>query len=102
MNDYLPKLLRPFHPSNISFLPGATKGDRALALAYADLRAYMNRLDEVCGADWSVEYEPWGDNRIICRLTIGGVTRSSTGESDKESENFSSDRRTRARPIEII
>ena len=46
----------------------------------------MNRLDEVCGSDWSVAYEPWGEDRIICRLTIAGVTRSSTGETTNESE----------------
>jgi hypothetical protein len=46
----------------------------------------MNRLDEVCGHDWSVSYEPWGDSRIICRLTIAGTIRSSTGETSAESE----------------
>jgi hypothetical protein len=82
----LEDLRKPFHPSQIIWKPGAVKGDRALALAYADLRAYMNRLDEVCGSDWSVAYEPWGEDRIICRLTIMGVTRSSTGEATNESE----------------
>lgn len=82
----LDELRKPFHPSAITWKPGAVKGDRALALAYGDLRAYMNRLDEVCGSDWSVAYEPWGDDRIICRLTIADVTRSSTGETNAESE----------------
>lgn len=86
MNDILKELAKPFHPSNITWKPGAVKGDRALALAYADLRAYMTRLDEVCGADWSVEYEPWGVDRIICKLTIGGSTRSSTGEMGAQDE----------------
>lgn len=86
LNELLDQLRRPFHPSNVIWKPGAVKGDRALALAYADLRAYMNRLDEVCGSDWSVSYEPWGQDRIICRLTILGVTRSSTGETTNESE----------------
>jgi hypothetical protein len=80
------ELRKPFHPSQVTWRPGAVKGDRALALAYADLRAYMNRLDEVCGLDWSVQYEPWGEDRIICQLTIAGVTRSSTGETTNESE----------------
>ena len=80
------ELRKPFHPSNVTWKPGAVKGDRALALAYADLRAYMNRLDEVCGYDWSVAYEPWEGGRIICQLTIMDVTRSSTGESNKESD----------------
>lgn len=82
----LQELAKPFLPSQVSWKPGAVKGDRALALAYGDLRAYMNRLDEVCAGDWSVEYMPWGADRIICKLTIAGVSRSSTGESTKESE----------------
>lgn len=86
LQKILDDLRKPFHPSAVSWKPGATKGDRALALAYADLRAYMDRLDEVCGSDWSVAYEPWGDDRIICRLTIMGITRSSTGETTNESE----------------
>ena len=86
LQQVLDELRKPFHPSQITWKPGAVKGERALALAYADLRAYMNRLDDVCGSDWSVAYEPWGEDRIICRLTILGVTRSSTGETTNESE----------------
>lgn len=87
MDQILDELSKPFHPSRITWRPGALTGkrDKALALAYADLRAYQNRLDEVCGMDWSVSYTPWGD-RIICHLTINGITRSSTGEADSDSE----------------
>lgn len=86
MNDLLHRLAEPFAPEHLTWKPGmATKdGSKCLALAYADLRAYQERLDEVCGLDWSVEYQPWGDNRIIARLTIHGVTRSSTGEMGKQ------------------
>lgn len=86
LQQVLDDLRKPFHPSQITWKPGVVRGERALALAYADLRAYMNRLDEVCGSNWSVTYEPWGEDRIICRLTILGVTRSSTGETTNESE----------------
>lgn len=83
----LQQLSRPFHPSRVIWKPGALTGkkDKALGLAYADVRAYQNRLDEVCGLDWSVSYTPWGE-RIICHLTIGGVTRSSTGEADSDAD----------------
>ena len=86
-NQILAELSKPFHPSHITWRPGALTGkkDKALALAYADVRAYQNRLDEVCGMDWSVSYTPWGD-RIICHVTINGITRSSTGEPDSDSE----------------
>lgn len=87
MNQILEELSKPFHPSRITWRPGALTGkkDKALALACADLRAYQNRLDEVCGMDWSVSYTPWAE-RIICHLTINGITRSSTGEPDSDSE----------------
>lgn len=86
-NDILVKLAAPFHPARIIWKPGALNGkkDSALALAYADLRAYQSRLDEVCGMDWAVSYTPWG-NKIICHITINGITRSSTGEADSQSE----------------
>lgn len=87
IDEILKELSKPFHPSHVTWKPGVFNRDRtkALALAYADLRAYQNRLDEVCGMDWSVSYTPWGD-RIVCHLTIQGVTRSSTGEPDSQSE----------------
>jgi hypothetical protein len=87
MDAILKELSKPFHPVHITWKPGVFNRDKnkALALAYADLRAYQNRLDEVCGMGWSVSYTPWGD-RIVCHLTINGVTRSSTGEPDSQSE----------------
>lgn len=80
------ELRKPFHPSHVSWKAGAVKGERAMAMPYADLRAYMNRLDEVCGDAWEVAYEPWGSERIICKLTIADVTRCSTGEMGAQDE----------------
>lgn len=87
LNAAMIELRKPFHPTHVTWKPGALAkgGGKALALAYADLRAYQNRLDEVCGANWAVSYTPWGE-RIVCNLTIYGVTRSSTGEPDTQSE----------------
>lgn len=87
MNEILRDLSKPFHPARITWRPGALteNKEKALALAYADLRAYQDRLDDLCGLDWSVSYTPWGE-RIICHLTISGITRSSTGEADSEAE----------------
>lgn len=86
-NDLLKKLCLPFHPSVVYWKPGMVSQDskKALAMPYADLRAYQNRLDEVCGLDWAVTYTPWA-GRLICHLTIGGITRSSTGEPDGQAE----------------
>ena len=87
-NRILEDLAKPFDPARVEWKPGAISSDKkkALALAYADLRAYQNRLDEVCSMEWAVTYTPWGSDRVICHLTICGVTRSSTGEADSAAE----------------
>jgi hypothetical protein len=91
----LEQLRQPFPPDAISWLPGASKGDKCMAMAYADLRAYQERLDELMGLDWSVRYTFWGDNRIACELTLyvgdalgrrEEITRSSTGEMVAQDE----------------
>lgn len=93
INDKLNQLRRPFHPDAITFKPqGKSNAPTMAGLAYADLREYMERLDQVFGPDWSVSYEPWGIDRIIATVTVGGemgmaVSRSSTGETTSESEN---------------
>lgn len=88
MSDILNELKKPFHPAHVTWKPGAVTKDqtKACAMAYADLRAYQKRLDEVAGMDWSVTYTPWGETKVVCHLTINGVTRSSTGGSDSQSE----------------
>ncbi len=85
IDEIMKALKEPFPPGEIKFKPQATKGDRCMAIAYGDLRAYQNRLDAVAGSDWSVTYSPWGD-KIICHITLCGVTRSSVGEPDAQSE----------------
>jgi hypothetical protein len=88
MNDLMKQLSEPFEPQFITWKPGSTTKDGAkcLAMAYADLRAYQDRLDALCGFEWSVEYQPWGESRVIARLTINGVTRASTGEMDAQDQ----------------
>jgi hypothetical protein len=43
-------------------------------------RAFEDRLNSVCPGAWSVNFKPWGEDRIICELTIHEVTRSAIGE----------------------
>lgn len=88
MTDLLRQLAEPFPPEHITWKPGNTTkdGTKCMAMAYGDLRAYMERLDELCGLEWSVRYTPWQQERIICELTIRGVTRSSTGEYGTQDE----------------
>jgi hypothetical protein len=84
------ELAQPFPPDVIQFKPGATtrEGNKALGLAYADSRAYYDRLDQVAGADWSDDYEVSPDGqRVVCRLTVAGVTRCDVGECDAVDKN---------------
>lgn len=82
-HDLLERLAEPFDDNEIRYRAGATNRDKtkAIALAYADPRAYEDRLNTLVPGEWQVEFTPWGERRIICHLTIRGVTRSSTGES---------------------
>jgi|SaaInlV_200m_DNA_2_1039689.scaffolds.fasta_scaffold14094_2 hypothetical protein len=66
------KLKEPFDPKDIQWRAGSTSKDKttALALAYIDARAVMDRLDLVCGEEnWSDEYV-WEGDAYICRLSI--------------------------------
>jgi hypothetical protein len=86
--DIMDRLSEPFEPSKVEWKPQATSGNRALAIAYADARAYQDRLNEVAGADWTDEYQVLdGGAVVLCKLTIGGVTRSDIGEADPKDRN---------------
>lgn len=91
--DLAPQLTEPFNPKDVQWRAGSVSRDkkRAQALAYAEPRVYEDRLNEVLGANWEVTFEPWGDQRLTCTLTIWlenetgervAVRRSSTGEFD--------------------
>lgn len=71
---------------HISWRAGAVSKDkkRAQALAYAEPRTYMDALDALAPG-WQVDFIPWGENKLICRLSILGVVRSSTGEYEENA-----------------
>lgn len=81
-------LSQPFDAKDIEWRAGSTSRDkkRAQALPYADVRVYESRLDDVLGPNWSCSFVTWGEQRIICELTLtldgAPITRSSTGEFD--------------------
>jgi len=79
----LARLAEPFPTDQLKWRAGAVNRDKtkAIALAYAEPRSYEDRLNAVCPGAWHVDFQPWGEQRIICRLTIHALTRSSTGES---------------------
>jgi hypothetical protein len=64
-------LAAPFQRSEVKFRPGATSGNRALALGYVDARAIQDRLDDVLGVTgWQDEYECLPDGSVVCRLRL--------------------------------
>jgi hypothetical protein len=88
--EMMDALARPFPADAIQWKPGATNQDktRGLALAYVDLRHYIDRLNEVAGPDWSDDYEVQeGGKVVLCRLTIAGVPRSDVGEAAASDDN---------------
>lgn len=71
--EQLERLHDFFAPHDIHWKPFAVskKTGKALAGAYADNRAIMDRLDVVCGAaNWCNEFRPGPDGGIICGLSI--------------------------------
>jgi hypothetical protein len=64
-------LAAPFADSKVKFKPQVVKGNRALALAYVDVRAIMDRLDDVLGVEnWQDHYQLLPDNSVMCRLRL--------------------------------
>jgi Rad52/22 family double-strand break repair protein len=64
-------LSAPFADHEVKFKPQVVKGNRALALAYVDVRAIMDRLDDVLGVEnWQDHYQLLPDNSVMCRLRL--------------------------------
>ena len=88
--EMMRSLGEPFTAEAVQWKPQVTNKDRtrALAVPYVDVRSYVDRLNEVVGADWSDDYEVVEAGAVVlCRLTVGGVTRSDIGEADPEDQN---------------
>jgi hypothetical protein len=94
LSELTPELTLPFPSHQIDLKPGATTRDkdRALALAYADVRVYQERLDQVVGPDaWSVHFDV-RTLGVICTLEICGVAKADIGDyppdlGDRPNEN---------------
>jgi hypothetical protein len=64
-------LAEPFPREQVKFRAGATAGNRAMALAYVDVRAVQDRLDQVLGVTgWRDEYEVLAGGSVLCRLRL--------------------------------
>lgn len=117
--EQIEQLKAPFNPEDISWKPQTVdyKNKTALAVAYADPRAYIDRLDEVFGVGkWSDSYtfiatpftkvvkgkKAWGDapatedksyagDKVVCvcylRIPEYDISLCSTGDSDASDDN---------------
>src|SRR5262245_48320208 len=87
--DLAARLAAPFPADVVEWKAQATAGNRALAVAYIDARAVMDRLDEVVGpAHWQDTYEFLADGSCLCQLSlrVGGewITKQDVGgQSDQ-------------------
>lgn len=83
------KLSEPFAPERVHWRVGSTTQDkkRGMALAYIDARDVMDRLDEVVGSgNWETRFRD-AAGRVVCELTIFGVTKSDgAGDTAVEAE----------------
>src|SRR5262249_32125046 len=65
------ELAAPFPADEVQFKPQVVKGNRALAIAYIDARAVMDRLDAVVGVhNWQDRYQLLPDSSVQCRLRV--------------------------------
>jgi hypothetical protein len=89
LDEALEALSAPFDPGVVQWKAGATARDRCLAVPYVDMRRYIDRLNEVCGAAWrdDIEIVGEGGSLIIVRLTVMGVQRVDVGEVSESDKN---------------
>lgn len=64
-------LTQPFPAESVHFKPLSVKGNRALAAAYLDARAVMQRLDSVFGVGgWKDRYQLVAGGSVVCTLSV--------------------------------
>jgi hypothetical protein len=100
MNDILTLLKAPFPVDSLSWRIGNKKNwdkqkkcrnnpkepVKAQMLVYIDARDVQDRLDEVCGYNWSNNLKEVA-GRMVCEITINGITKSDgAGDTDIEGE----------------
>ncbi len=75
-SDLFARLVEPFHPDDVK----VRSYDNA---RYITARSVSNRLDDVLGPEnWWDEYERWGDNAVLCKLTLRLVNGDTVTKAD--------------------
>ncbi|HEY7330142.1 MAG TPA: Rad52/Rad22 family DNA repair protein [Gemmataceae bacterium] len=85
-------LTAPFAIEAIHFKPLCVKGNRALAAAYVDVRAVMQRLDSVFGVGgWCDAYQLVTGGSVVCtlRVKVGDewVEKSDVGSPSEQPDD---------------
>jgi hypothetical protein len=82
-----------FPPEKVRYKPQAVKNGKAMALAYIDARAVMDRLDYVLGAEnWQTSYKEVGKDSVECTLAVrfidGGewITKVDVGSTSEQPD----------------
>jgi Rad52/22 family double-strand break repair protein len=107
LDEALPHLRRPPAPEAVRFKIQNAAGEAAQVAAYVDARVVFDRLDLVCGKEWTARFEelpkpllpPPCDRdgqplsrppiHVRCRLTCFGATREDVGEGEDPKAAFS-------------
>jgi hypothetical protein len=84
-------LSAPFEPRDIKFKPQMVKNNKALAIAYVDVRLIEDRLDDVLGVEnWQDDYDILPDGSVTCKLRVnlGGewVTKMDVGSPSEQPD----------------
>ena len=88
--ETLQALSGPFDPADVHFKPQHVSGNRCLAVAYLDARAVMDRLDAVCGLNWSDAYNVLPGGSVLCRLQVlvdgNWITKTDVGSPSEQPD----------------
>lgn len=81
----------PFDVRDVKFKPQMVKNNKALAIAYVDVRLIEDRLDAVLGPEhWQDEYDILPDGSVTCKLRVnlGGqwVTKMDVGSPSEQPD----------------
>lgn len=65
------RLLQPFEASEVKWKPQSVKNNKAMMIAYVDVRVVMDRLDDAIGLNcWQDTYEVLENNSVKCKLRV--------------------------------
>lgn len=85
------RLSEPFDPREVKFKPQLVKNNKALSIAYVDVRLVEDRLDAVMGVEnWQDSYDVLNDGSVVCRLALRfgdqWVTKTDVGSPSEQPD----------------